>query len=153
MIVVSKYKAEVDEKSGKIHIKGLTTEKCQKCGEWLTSFGYRDRHAIKPDGKTVIYRLRRLRCRSCGKIHTEIPACIVPHKYYDAESISNPLCCAAEDSTIKRWKGKQKHEYKDDDLKEFSEMWKAGEYEPAGSFCLNLDELEVIEVLQEEEKP
>lgn len=43
--------------------------------------------------------------------------------------------------------------YKDDDLKEFSEMWKAGEYEPAGSFCLNLDELEVIEVLQEEEKP
>lgn len=43
--------------------------------------------------------------------------------------------------------------YKDDDLKEFSKMWKAGEYEPAGSFCLNLDELEVIEVLQEEEKP
>ena len=43
--------------------------------------------------------------------------------------------------------------YKDDDLKEFSEMWKAGEYEPAGSFCLSLDELEVIEVLQEEEKP
>ena len=38
-------------------------------------------------------------------------------------------------------------------LRSFAKKWKAGEYEPPASFCLNLDKLEVIEVLQEEEKP
>lgn len=39
-----------------------------------------------------------------------------------------------------------------DTLEEFTAMWKAKEWEPWGSFCLDLDKVEVVEVLQEEEK-
>lgn len=39
-----------------------------------------------------------------------------------------------------------------DTLEAFTEMWKAGEWEPAGAFCLPLDKVEVQAVLQEEEK-
>lgn len=39
-----------------------------------------------------------------------------------------------------------------DTLEDFTAAWKAGEWEPPGSFCLALDQVEVLEVLQEEEK-
>ena len=39
-----------------------------------------------------------------------------------------------------------------DTLEEFTAMWKANDWEPWGSFCLDLDKVEVVEVLQEEEK-
>ena len=39
-----------------------------------------------------------------------------------------------------------------DTLEEFTEKWKAKEWEPWGAFCLDLDKVEEVEVLQEEEK-
>ena len=39
-----------------------------------------------------------------------------------------------------------------DTLEDFTKMWKAQEWEPAGAFCLPLDKVEVVEVKQEEEK-
>ena len=39
-----------------------------------------------------------------------------------------------------------------DTLEAFTELWKSGEWEPAGTFCLPLDKVEVQAVLQEEEK-
>lgn len=39
-----------------------------------------------------------------------------------------------------------------DSLEAFTEKWKAKEWEPEGSFCLDLDQVEEVEVLQEEEK-
>lgn len=39
-----------------------------------------------------------------------------------------------------------------DTLEAFEEMWRAKQWEPAGAFCLPLDKVEVVEVLQEEEK-
>lgn len=41
--------------------------------------------------------------------------------------------------------------YMDDTPEQFAERWKSEEYEPDGAFCLDLDKVEVIEVLQEEE--
>lgn len=41
--------------------------------------------------------------------------------------------------------------YMDDTPEQFAERWKSKEYEPDGVFCLELDKVEVIEVLQEEE--
>ena len=41
--------------------------------------------------------------------------------------------------------------YMDDTPEQFAKRWKAKEYEPDGAFCLDLDKVEVIEVLQEEE--
>lgn len=37
-----------------------------------------------------------------------------------------------------------------DTLEDFKEAWKAKEWEPQGSFCLPLDQVEVVEVIQEE---
>lgn len=39
-----------------------------------------------------------------------------------------------------------------DTLEAFEEMWRAKQWEPAGAFTLPLDKVEVVEVLQEEEK-
>lgn len=39
-----------------------------------------------------------------------------------------------------------------DTLEAFTEMWRAKQWEPAGAFCFPLDKVEVVEVIQEEEK-
>ena len=39
-----------------------------------------------------------------------------------------------------------------DTLEAFAAKWKAKEWEPEGAFCLELDQVEVVEVMQEEEK-
>lgn len=39
-----------------------------------------------------------------------------------------------------------------DNLEEFAEVWKADEYEPEFSFCLDLDKVDVLEVVEEEIK-
>lgn len=38
-----------------------------------------------------------------------------------------------------------------DTLESFTKSWKAKEWEPQGSFCLELDQVEVLEVVQEEQ--
>ncbi len=38
-----------------------------------------------------------------------------------------------------------------DTLEAFTEMWKAKKWEPAGSFCLDLNQVEVLEIKQEEQ--
>lgn len=40
-----------------------------------------------------------------------------------------------------------------DDFGKFRKAWKAGEYEPGGSYCFENEQVEVLEVLQEEENP
>ena len=40
----------------------------------------------------------------------------------------------------------------DDTLEDFTKRWKAKEWEPQGTFCLELDQVEVVEVVQEEVK-
>lgn len=55
------------------------------------------------------YLLRRLRCTSCGKLHTELPDCMQPGKHYETDAIQaeidssreNP---AADESTLRRWR-------------------------------------------------
>ena len=42
-------------------------------------------------------------------------------------------------------------EYSDEDFENFKKTWEAGEWEPDGVFCLPLDKVEVVTVLQEEE--
>ena len=40
--------------------------------------------------------------------------------------------------------------YQDDTEEEFAKLWKAKEYEPDGVYCIDLDKVDVIEVIQEE---
>ena len=39
-----------------------------------------------------------------------------------------------------------------DTREEFEELWASKKWEPSGAFCLELDQVEVVEVLQEEER-
>ena len=102
MIIVEA--CDLQEVNGKIRIKSPPPRRCKACGEWLKMHDYRERKARDITGKTVTYSLRRLRCANCGTIQTEIPNNLLPHKHYDAESVSNPELCAADDSTIRRWR-------------------------------------------------
>lgn len=40
--------------------------------------------------------------------------------------------------------------YQDEPIEEFEELWKAKEYDPPGSYCIDLDKVDVLEVVQEE---
>lgn len=75
---------------------------------------YRDSRLRKSKdviGNIISYLLRRLRCESCKKLHTEIPDILQPYKHYDSKTIqsvidenSDASFCVADDSSIRRWK-------------------------------------------------
>jgi len=60
------------------------------------------------EGNLYTFQLRRLKCLVCGSIHLELPDYIQPQKHYFkltiARAIENNNICAADDSTIRRWK-------------------------------------------------
>jgi len=67
------------------------------------------RQVIESDGSKVPFSLRRLKCNDCSKLHTELPAFMVPHKHYASEVIEAELDgsrddCPADQSTMDRWK-------------------------------------------------
>lgn len=84
---------------------------CPVCGGSLNVIGTRERTVWIGNGGKETLVIRRLCCTDCGKIHHELPDCVVPYKRYSAEVIEdiiridaeNPCC---ENSTIwriKRW--------------------------------------------------
>lgn len=72
----------------------------------------RKRKVKDSTGNEYIFQLRRLQCSACGKLHVEVPDIIHPQKHYSRDVIDAVLrgkCdyCAADDSTIYRWKHKK----------------------------------------------
>lgn len=82
---------------------------CPCCGCWLEVAGSRGRVWYRSSGERAKLIIRRLYCRSCARIHHELPDLLVPYKRYDAESIENALVepdalvVAADESTLSRW--------------------------------------------------
>jgi hypothetical protein len=70
----------------------------------------RQRFVIRENGDRETWIVRRLQCRSCGKLHTELPDFILPFKHYEAQTIQSTLdeepdnSCAADDSTLRCWR-------------------------------------------------
>lgn len=67
------------------------------------------RHIRTETGQKVWHRIRRLKCRECGRLHRELKAFMLPYKHYEAECIEGTLerrlpDCCAESSTLNRWK-------------------------------------------------
>lgn len=84
---------------------------CPCCEGQLRVVGSRNRSYITAAGVTVKLRIRRLRCKECGKIHHELPDCIVPYKRYASECIEEVLSeteakpsVPADESTLYRWR-------------------------------------------------
>jgi hypothetical protein len=88
-----------------------TYHRCTICGIPLKYRNSKLRKSIDLHGKLTKYELRRFYCSNCKKLHTEIPDIIQPYKHYDSATIQSVLDgdetaneCAADESTMSRWK-------------------------------------------------
>lgn len=76
----------------------------------LIVIGSRKRYFINGAGERVVLIIRRLSCKTCKRVHHELPDILVPYKRYNSESIEAVLngdivlTVAADESTISRWK-------------------------------------------------
>ena len=107
MINVKEYELIPHKKAqDKYHVKSKEKSICPVCGSLeLKVVGTRTRKVLKSCGKKIILVIRRLRCRSCRRIHHELPDSIVPYKRYSSESIEAILdgmedTVSCEESTI-----------------------------------------------------
>lgn len=108
MVIIEKYSTDIAA-DGFIIIQSKETCGCPICGGELRVRDSKKRRVINQAGDIDMYRLRRLKCKNCGKLHTEIPDCIVPYKHYAAEVVEAELLetrkdCPADNNTTSRWK-------------------------------------------------
>jgi hypothetical protein len=114
MIIITQYKKLYNQKTNIWTIIAMEESVCPYCGTPVKSRDSRLRSGIKTHGAKCWYRIRRLRCPGCGKIHTELPDFLHPYKHYETAAIQNeideitPSCCAADNSTIRIWRGQWK---------------------------------------------
>lgn len=64
---------------------------CPICGGELCYRDSRPRIRRREGGEKESLIIHRLRCEDCHRYHNELPDCLVPHKHYDAETISGVL--------------------------------------------------------------
>lgn len=72
-------------------VESSETPCCPVCGQPLV---YRDRCTriqLLEGRERRVYLIRRLKCPECGRIHRELPDCLVPYKHYASEVISGVL--------------------------------------------------------------
>jgi ribosomal protein S27AE len=87
----TRYSTEREEDSGIVRIRGLDAPLCPKCGVLMSGYDTRLRRAVSGNGAAHSYRLRRLRCPSCGSIHLELPDFLRAGKHYEAAVIDEVL--------------------------------------------------------------
>jgi len=111
MIIVPKFEIKYNEKTEIYTIISMVASKCPKCGGSVYHRDNKFRSSKKLCGEVRRFKLRRLLCDNCTKLHTEIPDIIQPFKHYDSETIQSvidggekAMDCVADDSTINRWK-------------------------------------------------
>ena len=57
--------------------------RCPHCGgRKFVRYGYRNRQGINANGSRYIFRIPRVRCKGCGKIHHVLPTFLVPLRRY-----------------------------------------------------------------------
>jgi hypothetical protein len=82
---------------------------CPGCNGSLSVIGSRNRTMLDDDRNRVVFRIRRLHCKPCRRIHHELPDRLVPYKRYGSGVIEGVLdepdraVVAVESSTIARW--------------------------------------------------
>jgi len=114
MVIVTQYEERFNERLEVffIVIKEPVDKNAPICPACSGRFSVRDnrrRHVIQQDGSRKTYLLRRLRCKECRRIHTELPSCIQPWKHYSVATVERVLDgrredCPAENSTQRRWR-------------------------------------------------
>ena len=82
---------------------------CPICGALLSGYDTRARHIVSGEGRSIWFRLRRLRCPVCCCLHLEVPDFVRANKHYTADMIAAVIAggaddCPADNSTIRRWR-------------------------------------------------
>lgn len=106
MLIIYNY--QTIDKGGFNSIVSMGPRLCPVCGGKMTVRDSRKRTVITAQGPRI-YRLRRLRCPVCCRIHLEIPSCILPYRRYSQRLVEqsihgNTSGCPAKNSTIYRWR-------------------------------------------------
>src|SRR5699024_11920458 len=84
---------------------------CPVCGEPLS---YRDscvRIMRLEGGRKRRFLIRRLKCSSCGRIHRELPDCLVPYKHYARSEEHTSELQSRFDLVCRLLLEKKKHEH------------------------------------------
>lgn len=111
MIIAVNYIEEYDEKKDVYKIRNTDAPVCPDCAQLLSGYDTRRRHVVESSGAVRWFKLRRLKCTNCERLHLELPDFMVPKKHYDSRVIQDVLSgqtasCPADDSTIRRWRSK-----------------------------------------------
>ena len=85
MIIITSYRLE--EQADFCFVRTNEAGNCPICGGRLTVRGERQRIVKESDEKEIKLMIRRMKCDRCGKLHHELPDCIVPYKRYSAGTI------------------------------------------------------------------
>ena len=111
MFSVSSFELNLNTSTGVFSVISDEEVPCPSCGGLLAYRCTRLRGLKNLIGEIRRFLLRRFYCKECKTTHTEIPDIIQPYKHYDTEAIQcvldcseAPAGCAADDSTIRRWK-------------------------------------------------
>lgn len=60
---------------------------CPDCGGVLVGYDHVFRTVKTKNGKKSRVRIFRFQCKSCGKVHRELPEDILPYKQYEKEIV------------------------------------------------------------------
>ena len=121
MVIVSKYRLQHNDNeelrgNPVFHVVSLEDPICPTCTSLLKYRDSRPRIHRTYNGETSWLIVRRLKCPSCRRLHTELPDTVTPYKHYSTEIIENvvdevstPEDLTTEDypceRTMKRWIG------------------------------------------------
>ena len=112
IVIISNYQISRNEESGCFFLTANgEMPLCPYCSGQMTVYDSRRRYVIRQaTACKECYILRRLRCKSCKSIHTELPDFIQPFKHYDSQTIQDTIdkkqdnSCSADESTMSRWR-------------------------------------------------
>jgi transposase len=110
-MIVSKITSKFNTKINRRKVPYTKDQRCPKCGKAMKVRDSKKKGPVRTSsGEKVFYQVRRYICKSCSKIHTELPNELASYKWYETDAIqeaidngkNDGLC--AEESTINRWR-------------------------------------------------
>ena len=112
MIISAAYRLEYSTKENVRYVWVDEEIVCPVCDcTALIKKGWRKRKLILIDEEKIILKVRRVRCKKCGKIHHVLPDIIVPYKRHCLETVekivqgneNEVFCEESEVNRIKSW--------------------------------------------------
>jgi hypothetical protein len=114
MPIISKHRAEYNiSRTGRKKAPLTRRVLCPVCGRRMKVRDSRKRGSKAASGGEGEYQVRRYYCGHCNELRTELPSDLSTRMRYETDTIQDAIdaggsgaACAAEDATIRRWRGK-----------------------------------------------